>query len=406
MNRAESLVARGNTPNLPLSLQGRTREAWRRWFAGGDPLFSHAGAAGELLIAQVRMALVLALLAVPVAGYAAHPDQWERVVGVSVALVATTLALLILIAVRRQMLASWIGLVSTVFDVSLVSTALMTYLIIGMPYATVNNRVIFEVYFVAIGATCLRYDVRLCWLAGTLAITQYFGLVWYAETHWALNAVIHEPFLFGKFTWGSEIARLIVLGIATLLSVAVVDRGRQLRRLSTIDRLTGVLNRGSFDERLNAELSRARRQSESLALVMVDVDHFKKFNDDLGHAAGDSALRTLTRRMGDELRRSDILARYGGEEFVIIMPATSAVQGMRKAEAMRDKLSKVGIPLPKTESLTARLTVSAGLAVFPDDGVTADELLDCADERLFEAKSMGRNRVIGPGEHMPQLRLG
>ena len=406
MNRAESLVARGNTPNLPLSLQGRTREAWRRWFAGGDPLFSHAGAAGELLIAQVRMALVLALLAVPVANYAAHPDQWERVVGVSVALVATTLALLILIAVRRQMLASWIGLVSTVFDVSLVSTALMTYLNIGMPYATVNNRVIFEVYFVAIGATCLRYDVRLCWLAGTLAITQYFGLVWYAETHWALNAVIHEPFLFGKFTWGSEIARLIVLGIATLLSVAVVDRGRQLRRLSTIDRLTGVLNRGSFDERLNAELSRARRQSESLALVMVDVDHFKKFNDDLGHAAGDSALRTLTRRMGDELRRSDILARYGGEEFVIIMPATSAVQGMRKAEAMRDKLSRVGIPLPKTESLTARLTVSAGLAVFPDDGVTADELLDCADERLFEAKSMGRNRVIGPGEHMPQLRLG
>lgn len=406
MNRAESLVARGYTPNLPLSLQGRTREAWRRWFAGGDPLFSHAGAAGELLIAQVRMALVLALLTVPVASYAAHPDEWERVVGVSVALVATTLALLILIAVRRQMLASWIGLVSTVFDVSLVSTALMTYLIIGMPYATVNNRVIFEVYFVAIGATCLRYDVRLCWLAGTLAITQYFGLVWYAETHWSLNAAMHEPFLFGKFTWGSEIARLIVLGVATLLSVAVVDRGRQLRRLSTIDRLTGVLNRGSFDERLNAELSRARRQSESLALVMVDVDHFKKFNDDLGHAAGDSALRTLTRRMGDELRRSDILARYGGEEFVIIMPATSAVQGMRKVEAMRDKLSKVGIPLPKTESLTAKLTVSAGLAVFPDDGVTADELLDCADERLFEAKSMGRNRVIGPGEHMPQLRLG
>ncbi|HET7111007.1 MAG TPA: GGDEF domain-containing protein, partial [Gemmatimonadales bacterium] len=319
---AEPTVTRGNTPNLPLSLQGRTREAWRRWFAGGDPLFSHAGAAGELLIAQLRMALVLVLLALPVSNYVNHPGELEHVVGVSVALVATTLALLILIAVRRQMLGSWIGLISTVFDVSLVSSTLLIYLIAGQPHTAVNSRVVFEVYFIAIGATCLRYDVRLCWLAGTLAVTQYFGIVWYADTHWALNSPGYAPFVYGIFAWSSEVGRLVVLSVATMLSVAVVDRGRALRRLSTIDRLTGVLNRGSFDERLNAELSRARRQSESLALVMVDVDHFKKFNDDLGHSAGDSALRTLTRRMSDELRRSDVLARYGGEEFVIIMPAT------------------------------------------------------------------------------------
>lgn len=389
-----------------MSLQGRTREAWRRWFAGGDPLFSHAGAAGELLIAQLRMVLVLILLAFPVRSYVTHPDELEHMVGVSVALAATTLALLILIAVRRQMLGSWIGLISTIFDVSLVSAALLIYLITGQPHMAVNSPVVFEFYFIAIGATCLRYDVRLCWLAGSLAVTEYFGIVWYADTHWALNSPAYAPFIHGTFGWGSEVGRLIVLGIATMLSVAVVDRGRALRRLSTIDRLTGVLNRGSFDERLNAELSRARRQSESLALVMLDVDHFKKFNDDLGHSAGDSALRTLTRRMSDELRRSDVLARYGGEEFVIIMPATSVVQGMRKIEALREKLSKVGIPLPKTESLTAKLTVSAGLAVFPDDGVTADELLDCADERLFEAKSMGRNQVVGPGGGAPVLKVG
>ena len=404
--RIEPTATRGTTPNLPLSLQGRTREAWRRWFAGGDPLFSHAGAAGELLIAQLRMALVLILLAIPVSNYVNHPHELEHAVGVSVALAATTLALLILIAVRKQMLASWIGLISTVFDVSLVSSALLIYLIADLPHTAVNSRVVFEVYFIAIGATCLRYDVRLCWLAGVLAITQYFGIVWYADSHWSLNAPGYAPYVYGTFSWASEIGRLMVLFVATMLSVAVVDRGRALRRLSTIDRLTGVLNRGSFDERLNAELSRARRQSESLALVMLDVDHFKKFNDDLGHAAGDSALRTLTRRMSDELRRSDVLARYGGEEFVIIMPATTMAQGMRKMEALREKLSKVGIPLPKTDSLTAKLTVSAGLAVFPDDGVTADELLDCADERLFEAKSLGRNRVIGPGGGAPVLKVG
>jgi len=352
------------------------------------------------------MMLVLGLLGVTLVNYTRHPGETEQVVGLSVALVATTLALLILIGVRRQMLGSWIGLISTVFDVSLVSAALTIYLIIGRPHTAVNNLVVFEAYFIAIGATCLRYDVRLCWLAGLLAITEYFGLVWFADSRWALNAPEYQPFLHGSFSWIVEIARLGMLGIATLLAVAVVDRGRQLRRLSTIDRLTGVLNRGSFDERLNAELSRARRQSESLALIMMDVDHFKKFNDDLGHAAGDSALRTLTRRMGDDLRRSDVLARYGGEEFVIIMPATSALQGMRKVEAIRDKLSKSNIPLPKTESLTAKLTVSAGLAVFPEDGVTADELLDCADERLFQAKSMGRNRVIGPEGYGLQLKVG
>ena len=84
--RIEPTATRGTTPNLPLSLQGRTREAWRRWFAGGDPLFSHAGAAGELLIAQLRMALVLILLAIPVSNYVNHPHELEHAVGVSVAL--------------------------------------------------------------------------------------------------------------------------------------------------------------------------------------------------------------------------------------------------------------------------------------------------------------------------------
>lgn len=350
------------------------------------------------------MVLVLVLLAVPVVNYATDPEALEHVVGVYVALAATTLALLVLVMVRRQVLGPWIGFLSTIFDVSLVSAALGMYLVLGMPQAAVNSRVVFEAYFIAIGATCLRYDVRLCWMAGVMAVVQYAGIVWFASTHWNLNAMGLAHFTYGTFTWSSELARLVMLGLATGLTVAVVDRGRQLRRLSTIDRLTGVLNRGSFDERLNAELSRARRQSEALALVMMDVDHFKKFNDDLGHAAGDSALRTLTRRMTDDLRRSDVLARYGGEEFVLIMPATSAAQAMRKVEAMREKLARAAIPLPKSDSLTAKLTVSAGLALFPSDGVTADELLDCADERLFQAKSLGRNRVVGPEGATPQLR--
>jgi diguanylate cyclase (GGDEF)-like protein len=146
---------------------------------------------------------------------------------------------------------------------------------------------------------------------------------------------------------------------------------------------------------LSAELSRARRQAESLAVVMVDVDHFKRFNDNYGHAAGDAGLRAVTGLIRHSLRRSDLVARYGGEEFVLVLPVTTAAQAMDKVEGIRAAVAQLPIRLPK-QQVTALLTVSAGIAVFPEDGVTADELLDCADERLFQAKQGGRNRVVGP----------
>ena len=156
-----------------------------------------------------------------------------------------------------------------------------------------------------------------------------------------------------------------------------------------------MYNRGYFDERLAGELSRSRRHDEPLALVMLDVDHFKKFNDNHGHAAGDAALRAVSTLVRHSVRRSDLVARYGGEEFVMVMPATSAEQAMEKLQAMRQAISELRIRLPKQQT-TANLTISAGIAIFPADGVTADELLDQADARLFEAKEAGRDRVFGP----------
>jgi diguanylate cyclase (GGDEF)-like protein len=103
----------------------------------------------------------------------------------------------------------------------------------------------------------------------------------------------------------------------------------------------------------------------------------------------------VTSLIRQSLRRSDLVARYGGEEFVVVLPVTTAAQAMDKVDAMRVAVSQLPIRLPK-QGTTALLTVSAGLAVFPEDGVTADELLDCADERLFRAKQEGRNRVVGP----------
>lgn len=385
---------------------GPGNTGWRRLVIGGDPLFSHAGASGELVIAFIRIALVLSFAALPLFEYLRQGPEGTVGVGLLVSLVALVFTLAMLIAVRHNVLGNWTGLVSTVADISLVSGALVVFLLRADPHAAVNSRVIFDVYFIALASTCLRYEAKLCWLSGTLAILQYGGIVLFAATAYDLNSPAYAQFTYGTFSWQTQIYRLVVLLTATGVAAIVVDRSRQLRRLSTIDRLTGVLNRGSFDERLNAELSRARRQGETLVLMMLDVDHFKKFNDDLGHAAGDAALRSVTRAMTGEIRRSDVLARYGGEEFVLIMPSTSAEQGMRKAELIRDRVAKHNIVLPRTDALTARLSISAGVSIFPDDGVTADELVDQADERLFEAKSTGRNRVVGPRAQEPALKLG
>lgn len=339
--------------------------------------------------------LTVALLVVPTLALIIEPWSDQRMVGVSVLVCAGLIAGGVFMLVRRGITHPALGVVSTALDVSLVSAALITYLVLDKPNAAINSRVVFDCYFIAIGVTCLRYDVRLCLLAGVLAIVQFFGIAAYADAHWDVQAAIARPHDYGLFDWATQLSRMVILAVASLLAATVVSRGQALRRLSSIDRMTGIYNRGYFDERLSAELSRARRQSESLALVMVDVDHFKRFNDNYGHAAGDAGLRAVTTLIRHSLRRSDLVARYGGEEFVLVMPVTTARQSIDKMDAIRAAVAELPIRLPKQQT-SALLTISAGVAIFPDDGVTADELLDCADDRLFQAKQQGRNRVIGP----------
>ncbi len=369
--------------------------ALRRHFLKSDPFLLQAGAAGELMVARIRMLLTVTLLTVPLISFLANPRAREHYVGFGVTLFATVVAAAVYFLVRRDMYRPWVGVLTTMFDVSLITCILAIFLFLTDFRTAVNSEVVFEAYFLAIGATTLRYDARICLLAGLLAIVQYAGIVIYATVHWDLSAASFAPPSYGMFTWTVQVSRIILLGVATVLAAAVVVRAQSLRRLSAIDRLTGVYNRGYFDERLAAELSRARRHDEPLALVMLDVDHFKKFNDNHGHAAGDAALRAVSTLVRHSVRRSDLVARYGGEEFVMVMPTTSAEQAMEKLQSMRQAISELKIRLPKQQT-TANLTISAGIAIFPADGVTADELLDQADARLFEAKEAGRNRVVGP----------
>ena len=181
----------------------------------------------------------------------------------------------------------------------------------------------------------------------------------------------------------------------TMLAVAIVRRSQRLRRQSRSDRLTGLPNRGFFDERVLAELSRARRYGEPVALAMIDVDHFKKFNDAWGHAAGDIALRAVARAIEASVRQSDLVVRYGGEEFVALLPGMDATDAMARVEGIRAAVAALPIGLPRRSDVV-QITISVGLAVLGADGTEAEDLLDRADARLFEAKQAGRDRIVGP----------
>jgi len=383
------------------SMTGLWRRLWRR----PDGVLADAGRQSELVVARVRVAVTALLLLVPLANLLMQPALPEHRIGFGVTLAALLSTIAVYSAVRRDRRPPWLGVASTTFDVSLVSLALLTYTLTGQPLVSVNSRVAFEVYFLAIAATCLRYDVRLCLLAGALSVVQYLAIIVFATSAYDLSAYPEQIAAYGNFDWGSEISRLLLLAIAAALSSVIVLRARDLRRLSALDRMTGVFNRGHFDERLPVELSRAERAGRPLSIAMLDVDHFKEFNDRYGHAAGDVGLRAIAERVRLMTRRSDVLARYGGEEFVLLLTDTSAQLALEKLEEIRAEVQALVIELPRGLG-QATLTLSAGIATSPDDGTNAAELVDEADARLFRAKDLGRNRVVGGGPPAALHRAG
>lgn len=160
-----------------------------------------------------------------------------------------------------------------------------------------------------------------------------------------------------------------------------------LRELAFIDGLTGVHNRRHFDERLLAETRRAQRTRSPLAVVLADVDHFKRYNDALGHLAGDDCLRRVAAALRGCLRRpTDLLARYGGEEFVSLLPDTDLAGAIGVAQLMEDAVRALALPHPGIEG---SVTISLGVAA----GSQAQGLVEAADKALYLAKAAGRGRV-------------
>lgn len=189
--------------------------------------------------------------------------------------------------------------------------------------------------------------------------------------------------IFGKFaqTLGTAIESFYTLREA-------VDR-------SFRDELTGVYNRRFFFEQYEHEVYRHRRYNIQYAILMLDVDFFKKFNDTYGHAAGDQVLKIISNTVVTSTRKSDTVARYGGEEFIIFLQDTSTESAIKVAEKIRSNVENIfSLNLPQLHFLNKPITVSIGVATFPVDSVDKLKVIERADVNLYKAKTNGRNQVV------------
>jgi diguanylate cyclase (GGDEF)-like protein len=190
----------------------------------------------------------------------------------------------------------------------------------------------------------------------------------------------------------SDMRLAISLAEQAALSFANLKLRDKLRYQSVRDPLTGLFNRRYLDETLEREVPNALRKSRNLGLIMIDVDHFKKFNDIHGHDAGDAVLREFGDFLTKSVRRGDVACRYGGEEFVLVLVESNLEDTLRRAEELRVTFQHLTIKY--RDLVLGKVTISAGVAALPDHGVTASDLLTAADAALLRAKEQGRDRVV------------
>jgi diguanylate cyclase (GGDEF)-like protein/PAS domain S-box-containing protein len=176
------------------------------------------------------------------------------------------------------------------------------------------------------------------------------------------------------------------------LAIANLNLRETLQHQSIRDGLTGLFNRRYLEETLQTEIARAQRYNYPTAIVMIDVDHFKSFNDQYGHDAGDVVLKEIAHVIKEGIRESDIACRYGGEELTLVLPETPIQAALAKAEDLRLAIHRIS--LTYGQNILGHLTASFGVATFPDHGTSGSEVIQAADAALYRAKAAGRDRVM------------
>lgn len=208
----------------------------------------------------------------------------------------------------------------------------------------------------------------------------------------ALGAFCAQDSDLSAVTWQHRQAFALSLAEQISLTLANLRLRETLKYQSVRDPLTGLFNRRHMTESLERELHRATRNTLQVPVLMMDLDHFKQFNDSHGHAAGDFLLRDFGSLISSRTRGSDIACRYGGEEFVVILVDATLENARLRAESLRQQVRDMQVQ--QRGEMLARVTVSIGIAAFPDHGTSSAEIMNAADKALYEAKARGRDRVV------------
>jgi diguanylate cyclase (GGDEF)-like protein len=353
-----------------------------------DEILLELGADGEVLLARLRLMIASLLMLLPAINFYTGGQTYESLVGIAGVGLAVLLSQIWLTMARRRRRYAWLPYVSAAFDVSIVSLVLVL-LAFRSPAAGLNSVVVWSCYPLALLATALRNDVRVTLLSGLLAVIEFLAIS--AFFMHAAHGPLHSED-YGTVQLSSQLQRALLLVAATIITMLVVFRMRRLVHMTGTDGLTGLPNRTFLNHRVPQILKDAQAEGVTLCLALIDLDYFKRINDELGHQAGDRALRHIVRTLRLDLRRDEPLLRVGGEEFVLILrqPLGAAWE---RLDALRRKLE--GCPFTPEEGAEPRkLTFSAGMASCPGDSVDVSGLMRSADLRLRSAKRAGRNRVV------------
>ena len=368
--------------------EGGLRDTLQRLLAPPDQVMRTLGASGERLVARVRLLLSGLALLLPLLAAAAGAGMGAILACLAVVVLANAVALAWLVQSRRPR--TWLPFASCTWDASLV-TAVLAVSAWRAPMLPLDGVAAWSAYLLVIASSALRADGRLTLYAGALAVVQYGVLV--AALH--LGAVPGgglEATTANTVDPAGLALRLLLLALATGLAAVVVRRMQALVETSGHDALTGLPNRSWLMQRMPHVFATARNSGASLTLVLLDIDRFKRVNDEVGPRAGDRALRHIAASLSEMLADGECLARIGGQEFVMLLhgPAGSAWERL-------DRLRRTLVERP---FLTERgqdafaFTFSAGLAAWPQDGSSTSSLLGSADRRLKCAKAAGGNRIV------------
>lgn len=359
----------------------------QKFWRAPDATLLPPAAEGELIISRMRSIITMFGLAVALTAAIRNPLSVDLRIYQAVLTLATAMSLMLHLLVRRVVYNWWVGFVASVADVTLVSVGLAVFLIAGSPALALNSTILFPAYFYALSVTTVRLDHRACLVAGVAASVQYLGIVALAATKFGVGAELLQV--------ESQGVRVGLLMGMAFLGVMVNRRMQRPHVLSANDPLTGLLNRRAFMERWDSELARARRYGRPISIAVIDIDYFKQFNDRYGHSGGDAALVAVALALRGRIRATDFIGRIGGEEFVVAFPETGSADAQGCAEGLRLAVADSPLMMPNSRA-PASVTISIGIATWPEHGEEIGRLLERADDRMYQAKLAGKNRVVGP----------